>query len=74
ETTLIGFAGAPWTVACYMVEGRGSRDFGTVKHWAFTDPEGFDRLIRLLEQATIAHLCAQIAAGAEVVALTVNRR
>ncbi|WP_354077419.1 uroporphyrinogen decarboxylase [Constrictibacter sp. MBR-5] len=69
ETALIGFAGAPWTVACYMVEGRGSRDFGTVKRWAFTDPDGFDRLIRLLEQATVAHLCAQIAAGAEVVQL-----
>ena len=69
ETALIGFAGAPWTVACYMVEGRGSRDFGMVKRWAFADPAGFDRLIRLLEEATIAHLAAQIAAGAEVVQL-----
>lgn len=69
QTALIGFAGAPWTVACYMVEGRGSRDFGSVKRWAFTDPEGFGRLIAILEEATIAHLCAQCAAGAEAVQL-----
>ncbi|MFN4089405.1 MAG: uroporphyrinogen decarboxylase [Alphaproteobacteria bacterium] len=69
ETTLIGFAGAPWTVACYMVEGRGSRDFGMVKQWAFADPDGFGRLMDLLEVATIDHLAAQIVAGAEVVQL-----
>jgi len=69
ETALIGFAGAPWTVATYMVEGGGSRDFGRVKSWAYRDPSGFQALIDLLTEATIAYLSAQISAGAEVVQL-----
>jgi uroporphyrinogen decarboxylase len=68
-TALIGFAGAPWTVATYMVEGGGSRDFSRVKAWAYRDPSGFGALIDLLTEATIAYLSAQIAAGAEVVQL-----
>jgi uroporphyrinogen decarboxylase len=64
---LIGFAGAPWTVATYMVEGGTSRDFGAVKSWAFTDAEGFQVLINLLVEATALHLVAQADAGAEVV-------
>lgn len=68
-TALIGFAGAPWTVATYLVEGGGSRDFALVKRWAFIDPEGFGRLIDRLAEATIEHLSAQITAGAEVVQL-----
>jgi uroporphyrinogen decarboxylase len=69
RTTLIGFAGAPWTVATYMVEGGGSRDFRRVKSWAYRDPEGFDALIDLLAEATIEYLTGQIEAGAEVVQL-----
>jgi uroporphyrinogen decarboxylase len=69
ETTLIGFAGAPWTVATYMVEGGSSRDFTAVKRWAFTDPEGFGELIDRLVEATVIYLSGQIAAGAEVVQL-----
>jgi uroporphyrinogen decarboxylase len=69
ETTLIGFAGAPWTVATYMVEGGSSRDFAVVKRWALGDPEGFEALIDCVTEATIAHLSAQITAGAEVVQL-----
>lgn len=69
ETALIGFAGAPWTVAAYMVEGGGSRDFALAKGWAMGNPEGFGRLIELLVDATVAHLSAQIAAGAEAVQL-----
>jgi uroporphyrinogen decarboxylase len=69
ETTLIGFAGAPWTVATYMVEGGGSRDFLQVKSWAYRDPEGFQALIDVLTEATIAYLGMQIAAGADVVQL-----
>lgn len=69
ETALIGFAGAPWTVATYMVEGAGSRDHPTIKQWAFSDPEGFGQLIDLLVDATAAYLKAQIAAGAEAVQL-----
>ncbi len=68
-TTLIGFAGAPWTVATYMVEGGTSRDFAAVKGWAFADPQGFAELVERLEQATIAYLLGQVQAGAEVVQL-----
>ncbi|MGH7094137.1 MAG: uroporphyrinogen decarboxylase [Stellaceae bacterium] len=69
ETALIGFAGAPWTVASYMVEGGTSRDFARVKAWAYGDPEGFSRLIELIESATIAFFAGQIAGGVEVVQL-----
>jgi uroporphyrinogen decarboxylase len=69
ETALIGFAGSPWTVATYMVEGGGSRDFQRVKGWAYRDPAGFQALIDLLTEATITYLSAQIAAGAEAVQL-----
>jgi len=68
-TTMIGFAGAPWTVACYMVEGGGSKDFAAVKTFAFSDPAGFADLIDLLVETTAAYLTRQIAAGAEVVQL-----
>ena len=69
ETALIGFAGSPWTVATYMVEGGGSRDFLRVKSWAYRDPEGFQSLVDILTEATIAYLAMQIAAGADVVQL-----
>ena len=68
EVALIGFAGSPWTVACYMVEGSGG-DFTRVKRWAVSDPAGFGRLIDLLVDATVIYLDAQIAAGAEAVQL-----
>ena len=68
-TALIGFAGAPWTVATYMVEGGSSRDFATIKAWAYGDPEGFGRLMALLVDATTEYLEAQAEAGAEVVQL-----
>jgi uroporphyrinogen decarboxylase len=69
QTALIGFAGAPWTVATYMVEGGTSREFSRVKAWAYRDPQGFDALIDLLTEATTAHLVGQIEAGAELVQL-----
>jgi uroporphyrinogen decarboxylase len=69
ETALIGFAGAPWTVATYMVEGGTSRDFHRVKGWAYRDPEGFAVLMDMLAETTIEMLSAQIEAGAEVVQL-----
>ena len=69
KTVLIGFAGAPWTVASYMVEGGTSRDFNAVKAFAFADPDGFAALIDRLVDATIAYLVGQVAAGAEVVQL-----
>jgi uroporphyrinogen decarboxylase len=69
ETALIGFAGAPWTVATYMVEGGASRDFLAVKGWAYRDPAGFAALIDLLVEATVVYLTEQIMAGADVVQL-----
>jgi uroporphyrinogen decarboxylase len=69
ESALIGFAGAPWTVATYMIEGGSSRDFAAAKRWAFNDPAGFAALIDLLVEATIRYLDGQVAAGAEVVQL-----
>jgi uroporphyrinogen decarboxylase len=69
QTALIGFAGAPWTVATYMVEGGSSRDFHKVKGWAYRDPQGFDALLGVLTGATIDLLTAEIAAGAEAVQL-----
>jgi uroporphyrinogen decarboxylase len=69
ETTLIGFAGAPFTVACYMVEGGGSKDFAAVRGMAYTQPEVFQRLIDVLTDATIEYLSAQVTAGAEALML-----
>ena len=67
EKTLIGFAGGPWTVATYAVEGGSSRAFETVKAWMWQDPAGFGRLIDILTAATIDHLSRQIDAGADCV-------
>ncbi|MDG5495820.1 uroporphyrinogen decarboxylase [Niveispirillum sp. BGYR6] len=69
RTTLIGFAGSPWTVACYMVEGGGSKEYAKVKRFAYTDPAGFDQLIDILVTATVDYLSAQVKAGAEVLQL-----
>lgn len=69
EVALIGFAGAPWTVATYMVEGGASRDFRRTKAWAYRDPQGFEALIALLVEATTGYLGSQIAAGADAVQL-----
>ena len=67
EAALIGFAGAPWTVATYMVGGAG--DQNPARLWAHRDPDGFGRLIALLTEATIRYLDRQIEAGAEVLQL-----
>ncbi len=69
ETTLIGFAGAPWTVATYMIAGRGTPDQGPAHALKGTHPAVFDALIALITEATIEYLSAQIEAGAEVVKL-----
>ncbi|UEM21030.1 uroporphyrinogen decarboxylase [Skermanella mucosa] len=66
-TALIGFAGSPWTVACYMVEGGGSKEYAHVKRFAYGDPQGFQALIDLLVRTTADYLSAQIHAGAEAV-------
>jgi uroporphyrinogen decarboxylase len=69
RTALIGFAGSPWTVATYMVEGGASKDFRRVKNWAYQDPPGFANLIDLLVEGTVEYLAGQIQAGADVVQL-----
>ena len=69
ETALIGFAGAPWTVATYMVEGRGGTDHATARRWAYAEPAAFGRLVNLLVEATVVHLDRQVREGAEVVQL-----
>ena len=67
ETTLIGFAGAPWTVATYMIAGRGTPDQAPAHKLREEDPETFGALIDVLTEATIEYLDMQVKAGAEVV-------
>ena len=69
ETALIGFAGAPWTVATYMIAGRGTPDQGPAHELKEGHPAVFEALIARLTDATIEYLSAQIAAGAECVKL-----
>ncbi|HVG80920.1 MAG TPA: uroporphyrinogen decarboxylase [Methylomirabilota bacterium] len=69
HTALIGFAGAPWTVASYMIEGGGSKEFLKAKRWALGDPDRFEALIELLVEATVDYLSAQVEAGAEALQL-----
>ncbi len=69
RTALIGFAGGPFTVACYMIEGSGSKDFAATRRMAYGDPDLFARLMYVLTEATIDYLLAQVAAGAETVML-----
>ena len=67
HATVIGFAGAPWTVATYMIEGGSSRNFAKTKSWAFHDGQSFQCLIDLLIDSTSDYLIAQIDAGADIV-------
>ncbi len=69
ETTLIGFAGAPWTVATYMVAGRGTPDQGPAHKLKDENPELFGQIIDRLTEGTVDYLSKQIEAGAEVVKL-----
>ncbi|MCA1287255.1 uroporphyrinogen decarboxylase [Salipiger bermudensis] len=69
ETTLIGFAGAPWTVATYMIAGRGTKDQGPAHALKAENRPLFEAIIERLTEATIDYLSAQVEAGAEVVKL-----
>lgn len=69
DAALIGFAGAPWTVATYMVEGRSSRDMIHVKQWAYRDPDHFQKLIDKISDATFHYLVQQVESGAEALQL-----
>ena len=63
---VIGFCGAPWTVATYMVEGAGSKEQVEARLWAYRDPSSFQRLIDLLVETSISYLLGQVKAGAGV--------
>ncbi len=69
KTALIGFAGAPYTVASYMIEGRPSKDFGRSKGMMFGDPVTWNKLMDTLTEVTIRYLRAQVEAGVQVVQL-----
>jgi uroporphyrinogen decarboxylase len=64
---LIGFAGAPWTLLCYMVQGKGSKTFDEAKIFCYTQPELAHRLLQMITDTTIAYLKGQVKAGADVI-------
>jgi uroporphyrinogen decarboxylase len=64
---LIGFAGAPWTILCYMIEGKGSKTFDKAKQFCFTQPELAHSLLQKITDVTISYLKAQVGAGADLV-------
>ena len=66
---LIGFAGAPWTIFAYMIEGSGSKTFSKAKQFLYTQPEAAHALLEKITQSTIAYLQAQVEAGADLVQL-----
>lgn len=67
ETTLIGFCGAPWTVATYMIAGRGTPDQAPARLFSYREPEAFRQLLKVLADQSAAYLIRQIEAGADVV-------
>ena len=67
DTALIGFCGAPWTVATYMVAGHGTNDQAPARIFAYRDPAGFSALIDILVDSSVEYLAGQIDAGADVV-------
>lgn len=69
DKTLLGFCGSPWTVATYMIAGRGSPDQAAARLFALQHPGAFARLIDILVEASIAYLLQQFAAGADAVQL-----
>src|SRR4051812_24550497 len=64
---LIGFAGAPWTILCYMVEGKGSKTWDKAKQFAYTQPQLAHQLLQKITDITINYLKAQVKAGADIV-------
>jgi uroporphyrinogen decarboxylase len=67
ETTFLGFAGAPWTVATYMVAGEGSKNHAEARLMAYREPQRFAELIQAIATATVEYLCRQIDAGVHTV-------
>src|ERR1044072_3349630 len=64
---LIGFAGAPWTILCYMVQGKGSKTFDEARAFCYTEPAMAHRLLQMITDTTIAYLKGQVRAGVDVV-------
>lgn len=69
ETTFLGFAGSPWTVATYMVAGQGSKDQQAARIMAYRDTPRFEALIEAITETTVEYLCGQITAGVDAVQL-----
>jgi len=69
ETTFLGFAGSPWTVATYMIAGQGSRDQAEARLFAYRDPEAFSEIVDAIAEMTVDYLSGQIRAGVEAVQL-----
>jgi uroporphyrinogen decarboxylase len=69
DKALIGFAGAPWTVATYMIAGQGSREQSEARRLAYSDPGRFSAIVDRIEELTFDYLSGQVEAGAEVVQL-----
>ena len=69
DKALIGFCGSPWTLACYMLQGKSSKDFSSARAFALKEKELFSGLMSLLVQAVVEHSCLQIVAGANVIQL-----
>ncbi len=69
ETTFLGFAGSPWTIATYMVAGQGSKDHALARRMAYADPARFSAIIDAIVEATVPYLIGQIDAGVEAVQL-----
>lgn len=67
KVPLIGFCGAPFTVASYLIEGRTSRNFRKTKRWMFEDPEGFHALLKIITDWSIAYLLLQVEAGVNAI-------
>lgn len=65
STPLIGFAGAPWTVACYAVDGGGGKEFSRTRAWLHSDPTGFAKVLEVIADVTADHLAAQAEAGCQ---------
>jgi len=69
DKALIGFAGAPFTLACYAVQGRGGHNFEVLRRWMYAEPEAFDALLARLAEMTIEYFKLQVAAGANALQL-----
>jgi uroporphyrinogen decarboxylase len=69
ETTFLGFAGSPWTVATYMIAGQGSKEQAEARRYAYRDPEAFAEIIEAIADMTVDYLSGQVRAGVEAVQL-----